>query len=76
MASATHASKLFNSPTGIFDWNGTLTSKHDFKTASGVLEHVEREASKSGDTADMQTIVGIMQKPMDEKFKAIMRSLG
>ena len=75
MASATHAPKLFNSPTDIYDWSDPLTSKHHFKSASGMLQHVEREVSKGGDTADMQTIVGIMQKPMDKKLKASMRSL-
>ena len=74
MASASHDPRIFNSPTDIFDWSGDLTSKRDFKTASGMLQHAERESSK-GDKADMETIVGIVQKPIDKNFKASMRSL-
>jgi hypothetical protein len=74
MASAIHSPKIFNSPIGVFDWSGTPTSKRDFKTVSGLLHYVEREASR-GNTADMKTIMEIMEKPMDKKFKATMKSL-
>lgn len=74
MASATHAPKIFNSPTGISDWSGTSTSKRDFKTASGLLQHAEHESAK-GEAGDLKTIMEIMEKSMDKKLKATMRSL-
>lgn len=74
MASAVHSSKIFNSPTGDFDCSDIRTSKRDFKTASGLLQYVEREADK-GDKSDMKTIMEIMEKPMDKKFKVTMKSL-
>jgi hypothetical protein len=72
MASASHAPKLFNSPAYVFD--DILTSKRDFKTASGLLQYVEREAKK-GDKSHMKTIMEILEKPMDKKFKATIKSL-
>lgn len=74
MASATHAISIFNSPMDVFDGSDTLTSKRDFKTVSGLLQSVECQARK-GDTSGMKTIMEIMEKPMDKKFKATMRLL-
>ena len=74
MASATHAPKIFNDPTKVVGWDDNPTSKRDFKLASGLLQHVEREASK-GDKRDLETILEIMEKPVDKKFQARMKSL-
>lgn len=74
MASATHAISIFNSPTDVFGGSDTLTSKRDFKTVSGLLQSVECQARK-GDTSGMKTIMEIMEKPIDKKFKATMRLL-
>jgi hypothetical protein len=74
MASATRAPKIFNDPTKVVGRDDTPTSKRDFKLASGLLQHVEREASK-GDKGDLETILEIMEKPVDKKFQASMKSL-
>jgi hypothetical protein len=74
MASAAHAQKIFNDPTKVVGWDDQPTSKRDFKLASGLLQHVEREASK-GDKGDLKTILEIMEKPVDKKFKASMKLL-
>jgi hypothetical protein len=74
MASAAHAPKIFNDPTDFVGWDDKATSKQDFKLASGLLQHVEREASK-GDKGNLKTIIEIMEKPVDRKFEATMKSL-
>jgi hypothetical protein len=74
IASATHVPKIFHSPIDVFDRSDNLTSKRNFKTASGLLMYVEGEASK-GNKADFQTIMDILEKPVDKKFKATMKSL-
>jgi hypothetical protein len=75
MASAAHSPKIFNDPINFVGWDDKPTSKQDFKLASGLLQHVEREASK-GDKGNLKTIIEIMEKPVDRKFKATMKSLG
>jgi hypothetical protein len=74
MASTVHATKVFKSSTDVFDWSNALAPKREFKTASGLLQHAESEYYK-GEMGDLKTIMDIMEKPVDKKFKTTLRPL-
>jgi hypothetical protein len=75
MDSAVHAQKIFHCPTSVSD-NGNNTGFQDreFKTMSGLMQHIEEGACKTGQDA-MKTIISIMERPMRKKFNATITPL-
>jgi hypothetical protein len=65
--SAVHSQKIFHCPTSV--GNNAAIRDREFKTMSGLVQHIEDEACKMGEDA-MKTLLDVVDKPMRKKFNA------
>ena len=65
--SAVHSQKIFHCPTSV--GNNAGLRDREFKTMSGLVQHIEDEACKMGEDA-MKTLLDVVDKPMRKKFEA------
>jgi hypothetical protein len=65
--SAVHSQEIFHCPTSV--GNNAAIRDREFKTMSGLVQHIEDEACKMGEDA-MKTLLDVVDKPMRKKFNA------